>query len=279
MNLPVFFARRSARAAAVWLGVVVLAAVAAPFFVGQAAMESDPSVFLTPPSFGHPLGTDALGRDLLMRLLVGASCTLGVGVVASLIAIAVGALVGAVAGWFGGAVDRAAVYAIDAFLCFPVFFLILAVVALLGPDPFHVTLILGFTGWMATARLVRAEVLSLRERPFILSSRTLGASHVRIIFRHLLPNAFSPVLVSCILRVSGSILAETSLSFLGLGIQPPMPSWGNLLADAKPAIGTGWWLLAFPGMAIFLTVFSLNVIGERMSEMLRGRPAHERVAR
>lgn len=228
------------------------------------------SSILEAPSLAHWLGTDALGRDLLQRILSGAVVSLGVAVVAVGLAVLIGILAGALAGYYGGWCDRILMGLTDLFLCFPAFFLILAVVAIVGPSILNVAMIIGMTSWMATARLIRAEILSLREREFILAARALGAGHARIIFNHLVPNAMGPVIVNAILGVSGAILMETGLSFLGIGVQPPTPSWGNILMDGKAVLGAAWWMTVFPGLAIFLTVLFINIWGRRLDRALKG---------
>lgn len=249
-----------------WIAVLLLAAFLAPSLLREQAEKLAPLSALEPPSAAHFLGTDALGRDLLCRLALGAYVTMRVSITAALLAVMVGALLGAFAAYAGKWADKALLAAVDIFLCFPTFFLILAVVAILGPSPYHLIWIIGLTGWMGTARLVRAEVLSLKEREFILASRVMGAGGAHIVFRHLLPNALPPILVSAILGVSSAILLESGLSFLGVGVQPPTPSWGNLLMDGKAALGVAWWLTFFPGAAIFLTVLSANAIGESLQK-------------
>jgi len=178
--------------------------------------------------------------------------------------------VGAASGYFGGWRDRVLMGLADVLLCFPVLFLILAVIAVLGPGVWHVIVVIGLTSWMGTARLVRAEIFSLKEREFALAARALGAGHTRILFGHLVPNASGPVLVNAVLGVSVAILLEAGLSFLGLGVQPPTPSWGNLLTDGKATLGAAWWLVFFPGVAIFSTVLAANVIGDRLRDSLAG---------
>jgi peptide/nickel transport system permease protein len=185
------------------------------------------------------------------------------------IAVLIGIIIGAIAGFYGGIMDKIITIFIDIMLCFPVFFLILSIVALLEPNIYNIMVVIGLTSWMGQARLVRAEILSLKQREFILAEKALGASDSRIIFYHLLPNAIGPVLVSAILGIASAILVESGLSFLGLGIQPPTPSWGNLLSDAKDCLGIGWWLSLFPGLAIFITIISYNLVGEGLKKYLR----------
>jgi len=226
---------------------------------------------LMPPSPAHLLGTDTLGRDVLSRIIFGARVSLLVGFVAVGIATLIGVLVGALAGYYGGVLDQILMRLVDLMLCFPTIFLILAVIAVLGPSIWNIMAVIGLTGWMGVARLVRAEFLSLREREFVVAARALGASDVRLIWRHLLPNALTPVMVSATLGVAGAILVESSLSFLGLGVQPPTPSWGNMLTMGKDNIEIAWWLSVFPGLAILVTVMSYNLLGEGIREAIDPR--------
>ena len=217
---------------------------------------------LQSPSWAYPMGTDDLGRDVLARILYGARISLLVGFVAVGIASFIGVILGALAGYYGRWVDGVIMRFVDLMLCFPTFFLILAVIAFLEPSIWNIMIIIGLTSWMGVARLVRAEFLSLRERDFVHAAKALGASDTRVIFRHVLPNALSPVLVSATLGVAGAILTESALSFLGIGVQPPTPSWGNMLIAGKQTLGTAWWLSAFPGLAILITVLGYNLLGE-----------------
>jgi peptide/nickel transport system permease protein len=217
---------------------------------------------LQAPSWTYPMGTDDLGRDVLARILYGARISLLVGFVAVGIATLIGVVLGALAGYYGRWVDGVIMRFVDLMLCFPTFFLILAVIAFLEPSIWNIMIIIGLTSWMGVARLVRAEFLSLRERDFVQAAKALGAADMRVIFSHVLPNALSPVLVSATLGVAGAILTESALSFLGIGVQPPTPSWGNMLIAGKQTLGTAWWLSAFPGLAILITVLGYNLLGE-----------------
>lgn len=258
------------KAALAWLAVVALTALAAPFFWADASQAQNLARSLEAPSFSHWMGTDALGRDLFLRMLCGTQVSVGVGLAAVAISAVIGVLVGALAGYFGGWTDRVLMGFTDAMLCFPSFFLILAVIAIIGPGIGPIAVIIGATGWMGTARLVRAEVLSLKDREFVWAARAFGAGDGWILLRHLIPNAVGPAIVHAILGVSTAILTETGLSFLGIGVQPPVASWGNILMDGKPVLGVAWWMTLFPGLAIFLTALSANYIGERAVERLRG---------
>ncbi len=230
--------------------------------------KTEVSLKLKPPSFEHYLGTDQLGRDVFSRMLYGSRVSLSVGFVAVAISILIGILVGAVAGYYAGWVDSFVMRFVDIMLCFPTFFLILAVVAILEPSIFNIMVIIGLTSWMGPARLIRAEILSLKEREFIQAERAIGASNFRIISRHLVPNAIGPVLVNATLGIAGAILLESGLSFLGLGVQPPVSSWGNILIEAKSTLGVAWWITVFPGLAILVTILGFNFIAEGLKEKI-----------
>jgi len=265
--------RRNRLAAAGALIIAFFAAVAA---LPQVFAPCDPNridvlhVF-EPPSKAHPLGTDELGRDVLSRMVYGARISLKVGFVAVGIATAVGLSVGLFAGYYGGWVDALLMRFVDVMLCFPTFFLILSVIAVLEPSIYNIMAVIGLTGWMGVARLVRAETLSLRERDFVAAARAQGAGDLRIVFRHILPNALGPVLVAATLGVAGAILTESALSFLGIGVQPPTPSWGNILTAGKDNIEFAWWLSLFPGLAILLTVLGYNLLGEGIRDAVDPR--------
>jgi peptide/nickel transport system permease protein len=218
------------------------------------------------------MGTDELGRDVLARMLYGARVSLGVGTLAALLSTLIGIFLGAVSGAFGGWVDSAIMRTVDVLLCIPSLFLILALIVYLGPGIINVVIVIALTGWTDMARLVRAEILSLREREFVLAARASGAGPFRLIFQHLLPNALGPVYVSLTFGVSGAIMMESGLSFLGLGVQPPTPSWGNLLTSGKDYIQLGdWWLVFFPGAAICGTMMLIYLFGEGLREYTNPR--------
>ncbi|MDR1085980.1 MAG: ABC transporter permease [Deltaproteobacteria bacterium] len=222
---------------------------------------------LKPPGTpGHPLGTDSVGRDVLSRLIWGSQVSLKVGFVAVGLATFIGLFLGSIAGYKGGLTDSLIMRFCDLMLCFPSMFLILAVIAILEPSIWNVMVVIGLTSWMGVARLVRAEFLSLMTRDFVLAARAQGASAFRIIWRHLMPNAMGPVLVTATLGVAGAILTESALSFLGLGVQPPTPTWGGMLTEGKDHLTRAWWLSLFPGLAILITVLSYNLLGEGLWE-------------
>ena len=226
---------------------------------------------LSPPDKAHLLGTDELGRDLLSRIIWGSRVSLKVGFVAVGIAIMIGIILGSIAGFYGGRVDAILMRFVDIMLAFPTFFLILAVIAILEPNIFTIMAVIGVTGWMDVARLVRAEFLTLKERDFVDAARALGMKNKRLIVRHILPNALSPVFVAATFGVAGAILTESGLSFLGLGVQPPDPSWGNILTAGKDNIEIAWWLSLYPGLAILITVLSYNLVGEGLRDALDPR--------
>ncbi|KON47850.1 ABC transporter permease [Mariprofundus ferrooxydans] len=248
------------------VAVVAVLALLAPWIAPYDPTNIDVSVILMPPSWQHWCGTDTLGRDVFSRMLFGARVSLAVGLVAVGISLVIGLILGAIAGYAGGRTDAMLMRATDMVLCFPTFFLILAVIAFLEPSIWNIMIVIGLTSWMGVARLVRAEFLSLRQREYIAAAEGLGVSAVRIMWRYLLPNAMGPVLVSAVLGVAGAVLVESGLSFLGLGVQPPNPSWGNILTEGKDNIQIAWWLSMFPGLAILITVLGYNLLGEGLRD-------------
>ncbi|MDP2753208.1 MAG: ABC transporter permease [Nitrospirota bacterium] len=256
---------------AVTVLLLITISLLAPFIAPYDPTAIDVRHTLSPPSKTHLLGTDELGRDLLSRIIWGSRVSLKVGFVAVGIAIVIGIVIGAIAGFYGGKVDAILMRFVDIMLAFPTFFLILAVIAILEPNIFTIMAVIGITSWMDVARLVRAEFLSLKERDFVGAARAVGVSDTRLIFRHILPNALSPVFVAATFGVAGAILIESGLSFLGLGVQPPDPSWGNILTAGKDNIEIAWWLSLYPGLAILITVLSYNLVGEGLRDALDPR--------
>jgi len=245
-------------------------------FAIRAPIEYSPNTIdlrarLAAPAGRHLLGTDDLGRDVFARMIHGARVSLTVGLLATLIALLVGSFFGALAGYYGGFVDWIVSRVIEVVACFPFLFLVLGIVALFKPSIWTIMIALGLTQWTSEARYVRAELLRIRDAEFAHAARASGARDGRIIFRHLLPNALAPVIVSASFGVAAAILTESALSYLGLGVPLPTASWGSILAGAKEHIEYAWWLILFPGMAIFSTVASFNVIGERFREALDPR--------
>ncbi len=252
--------------------VLVIVAVLAPLLAPYDYAALDYLRALEPPSSEHPLGTDELGRDVLSRMIYGARISLQVGFVAAGLASLIGVALGAVAGYFGGRVDAMIMRLVDIMLCFPTFFLILAVIAFVeDPNIYIIMAVIGVTSWMGICRLVRAEFMALKQRDFMVAAEGLGVTPLRIIIRHGMPNALAPVFVAFILGVAGAILTESSLSYLGLGVRPPDPSWGNMLTQGKATIEVAWWLSVFPGCAILVTVLGYNLLGEGLRDVLDPR--------
>jgi len=244
-----------------------ICAVAAPIISPHDPVEPDLKNILDSPSWSHPFGTDTLGRDVFSRVIYGSRISLLVGFVSVGIATLIGIMVGALSGYSGGIVDELIMRFVDLMMCFPTFFLILAVIALLEPSIWNIMIVIGLTNWMGIARLVRAEIMSIKNKEYVLAAKAMGFPNRRIIFGHVLPNSLSPVYVVATLGIGGAILTESALSFLGIGVQPPTPSWGNILTQAKDNIEVAWWLSLYPGLAIFLTVMGYNLLGEGLRDI------------
>jgi len=224
------------------------------------------------PAFGRFLfGTDDLGRDVFARMLQGSFVSLSIGFVAVSIELVIGLTLGGLAGFYGGRIDTLIMRFTDVMLCFPTFFLILTVVALLPPSIWNIMIVIGATSWMGTCRFVRAELMALREQDFVRAARALGLSDARVIFRHMIPNAIAPVLVSATIAVAGAILTESALSYLGFGVQPPNASWGNILSDGRTFLFDAPWLFVIPGAAILVVVLAFNLVGEGLRDALNPR--------
>ncbi len=251
--------------------VIIGASLGAPLWCRYDPLERDAAAVLSPPDASHILGTDSLGRDLLSRVLWGGRISLAVGFIAVGIAVVVGVAFGVFAAFYGGAIDFLICRFIDIMLCFPTLFLILSVVAIIEPGIYSIMTIIGLTSWMSIARLIRAEVLSMKTRGFVDIARLYRAPSFYIITRHLIPNTLAPVIVAATLNVAAAILLESGLSFLGLGVQPPTPSWGNILSDSKSTLGVAWWMAFFPGCAIFVTVLGFNFLGEGLRAIMLRR--------
>jgi len=270
-GLERFMRNRLAFAGGIVVLVLFCASVFAPVISPWNPTDINVNAILLPPGPSHLFGTDELGRDVFSRMLWGARISLKVGFVAVGIAVVIGIIVGALAGFYGGWVDSVLMRFVDMMLCFPSFFLILAVIAILEPSIYNIMAVIGITSWMGVARLVRAEFLRIREMDYVTAAKSMGASDKRIIFLHILPNALSPVLVAATLGVAGAILTESALSFLGIGVQPPTPSWGNMLTAGKDNMEIAWWLSVFPGLAILITVLGYNLLGEGLRDVLDPR--------
>jgi peptide/nickel transport system permease protein len=244
--------------------IAVLAPFLAPF--DPSAIDNVLETRYQSPSWEHPFGTDEFGRDLYSRALYGARVSLSVGLLAVIIAISIGTFYGSVAGYFGGIMDSIMMRFVDIFNAFPRFFLLLMLVGVFEASVLALILILGFTAWPATARFIRGELLSLKEQQFTEAARAIGLPHRTIILRHLIPNALSPVLVSAAMMVVAMIGAEAGLSFLGIGIRPPTPSWGNMMSGGRDALLVAWWVALFPGAILSLTLLSFNLLADGLRD-------------
>jgi peptide/nickel transport system permease protein len=226
---------------------------------------------LQQPNTAHWLGTDDRGRDVLSRLIWGTRISMSVGFIAVGIAVTIGIVIGAIAGFYSGVVDMFVQRLMEIMMCFPTFILILSLIAFLPPSIYNIMIIIGITGWTGSARLIRGEFLRLRESDYATAARATGLSDRRIMFRHLLPNALSPVLVSATFGIAGAILTESALSFLGFGVPPPTASWGELLSQSQRYVDRAWWLIIFPGAAIFVTMTAFNLVGEGLRDAMDPR--------
>jgi peptide/nickel transport system permease protein len=267
---------RLRRDVAALAGTVIIVAAVVLAGLAPALAPADPiknSLLdrLSPPSATHPLGTDTLGRDVASRLLYGARVSLVVGLSAVLLAGGLGIVLGLISGWYRGWLDDLVMRVGDVQLAFPVLVLAVAVLAVLGGSLTNLIVVLGATGWITYARIVRGEVLTLRERDFVAAARALGAADGWILRRHLLPNVLPPITVVATFSVARTIIAEASLSFLGLGIPAPEPSWGAMLDEGRNYITTGWWLALFPGLAILLLGLGINLVGDWLRDVLDPR--------
>jgi ABC-type dipeptide/oligopeptide/nickel transport system permease subunit len=257
---------------------ILLLVVATAIFAPQISPHDPLSVNirhrLAPPAWmeggapEHLLGTDQVGRDLLSRIIYGGRVSLVVGAGAVLIAATIGVLLGLGAGYFGGRIDWTIMTVINVMLTFPFVLLALAVISVLGPSLINMILVLGVAGWPIYARVIRAETMAIREREFVLAGRALGMSHARIVFRQIAPNLVSAIVVIATLQVAQVIIFESFLSFLGLGIQPPTPAWGNMLGEGRVYMLNSWWIATFPGLAIFVTTLVINLMGNALRDWL-----------
>jgi peptide/nickel transport system permease protein len=263
-----FRRNRFAVGSAALLALMYLGALAGPRLVPHGPEEIDLASRLAAPSRAHPLGTDETGRDVLARLVRGARVSLTVGLVAVAISVTVGSVLGGVGGYFGGAIDSVAMRMTDGMLAVPVFFMAITVLAVFGSSLANLVLVIGFTSWMAVARVVRSEVLRTVALEFVGAARALGATHCRLLARHVLPQAVPSIVVAATLGVAQAILIESALSFLGLGVQPPTPSWGNMLSDAQSYIWTAPQLGVYPGLLIFLSVMAYNGLGDGLRDAI-----------
>jgi peptide/nickel transport system permease protein len=269
--------RRTALFGLLVVALVVLVAVLAPVVSPFDPLEQDIGQRLKPPGWQdaqgrvHPLGTDHLGRDIAARIIFGSRVALLVGLASVLISGLLGMLIGLVAGYFGGRVDDFLMRLADVQLAFPFILLAIAVIGVLGPSLRNIIIVIGVSSWVVFARIVRGEVLSIREREYVQAAVALGSRDGRILLRHVLPNTFTPWLVVATLDMARVIVIESALSFLGLGVQPPTPTWGGMLADGRVYLSTAWWLATFPGLAILVTVLGINLFGDGLRDTLDPR--------
>lgn len=252
-------------------GMIIIVALfvtcfGAPYLTTYDPNKMSPRERLDPPSAAHWLGTDSFGRDMLTRILYGGRVSLAVGFASVALLTTIGVIVGAAAGYYGGIVDTLLMRFVDVMLSVPNFFLLLAVVALFGPSLRNTMLVIGLTSWMATARLVRGQFLAERQKDYILSARSTGVSDSRIIWRHLMPNSMAVIIVYATLWIAFAVILEASLSYLGLGAQPPTASWGNMLREGRRYMRDAWWVTAFPGLFIFVTAMSFNMVGDSLRD-------------
>jgi ABC-type dipeptide/oligopeptide/nickel transport system permease subunit len=261
-------------AAAVVMLLIVLTAIFAPWISPHDPLQVDIRHRLAPPAWmvggaiEHPLGTDPVGRDLLARMIYGGRVSLVVGVASVLLASTIGVLLGLGAGYFGGRIDWAIMTVVNIVLTFPFVLLALAVIAVLGPSLTNMIIVLGVAGWPIYARVIRAETMALVDREFVVASRALGMGHTRIIFRQIFPNLLSAIVVIATLQVAQVIILESFLSFLGLGIKPPTPAWGNMLGEGRLYMLNSWWIATFPGLAIFVATLAINLMGNALRDWL-----------
>ncbi len=277
MTLKRLARRRTALFGLAVVAVVILAAVGAPLVTVFDPIEQDINQRLKEPGWrnaagqAHVLGTDHLGRDILARIIYGSRVALVVGLSAVLISGVLGMAIGLVSGYFGGKVDDFFMRLADIQLAFPFILLAIAVIGVLGPSLRNIIVVIGVSSWVVYARVVRGEVLSIREREFVQAAIALGSRDGRVVLRHVLPNAFTPWLVVATLDMARVIVIESALSFLGLGVQPPTPTWGGMLADGRVYLSTAWWLATFPGLAILVTVLGINLLGDGLRDTLDPR--------
>ena len=266
LSLQRFKRKKGAVIGLVVLILLILSALFSDILTPYEFDKINPINALRPPSFEHPMGTDAFGRDQLTRIMHGGKVSLQVGMISVLIGGTFGILIGAIAGFFGGWIDEIVSRFIDIMLAFPSILLALAVVSVLGPDLYNLMIAVGISSIPAFARLVRSAVLSIKENDYIVAARSLGLTRARIVIVHIIPNIFASILVFATLEVATAILAGASLNFLGMGAKPPTPEWGLLLAESRDFFRRAWWLATFPGIAIMVTVISINLLGDGLRD-------------
>ena len=257
----------------IFLGLITLTSIFGPLLMTKDRDEINTSIANKAPSIEHVLGTDDLGRDILVRLVYGGRVSLAVGLGATFISLTIGVFLGAIAGYFGGKIDLLITILIDIFMCLPFFIIAIILASLIGPSMWNSVVIIGFLGWTTIARIVRGQVLALKERQFIEAATCLGMDSMEIIFKHIIPNIMSSIIVYATLGIAGAILAESGLSYLGMGVKQPVPSWGNMLSTARnmKSLMRYWWQWAPPGVMVFLTILSINFIGDGLRRTINPR--------
>lgn len=254
----------------VLVAVVILVAIIGPYLAPYNPNAQDYAAAVEPPSASHPLGTDKFGRDQLSRVLVASRIDIAVGVISAVIPLAIGTIIGCVSGYFGGALDTILMRIIEIQVAFPFYVLLIAIIAVLGPGLLNLYYALILVSWVAFARMVRGEILVAKNLDYTTAARALGCKSSRIMFRHLLPNVIGPALIFAMSVVVLNILAAAALGFIGLGVQPPNPEWGSMLADSREYMTTAWWLPTFPGIAIAIVGVAFSLLGDGLSNVLRG---------
>jgi peptide/nickel transport system permease protein len=257
--------------------VVLLASVLAPWVAPKNPFDLDPARRLLPPvwmeggTWTYPLGTDHVGRDILSRLIYGSRISMLVGLSAVIISATIGVLLGLISGFYGGPIERMILWLADVQIAFPFYLLVISIIAVVGTGFGTIIVVFGVAGWVIYARLVRGTVLSLRSREFVEAAEALGASSLRVVVRHVLPNVVTPVIILATLRVASVIVWESGLSFLGLSVPPPTPTWGRMLSDGRAYLANAWWTATFPGLAIMVTVLGVNMLGDGLRDALDPR--------
>ncbi len=260
---------RLAKIGLIIIVILFIVAIFAPQLAPESITAQQLSARLEGPSLAHPFGRDQFGRDLLSRIIFGARVSMRVGVTVVVICSAIGTLIGAMAGYYGGWIDRlVSAFIFNTFLAFPGILLAIAMIAFLGPSLNNVILALSIIGWVSYARLIRGQVLKVKEQDFVVAARALGSGDLRIVWRHILPNAIQPLIVQATLGMAGAVLAEAGLSFLGLGVQEPMPSWGKMLDAGRAYVTMAPHMIIFPGLAIMITVMAFNFVGDGLRQWL-----------
>ena len=257
----------------IFLGFVTVISIFGPLVMTKDRDQINTSIANGPPSLEHVLGTDDLGRDVLVRLVYGGRVSLAVGIGATFISLTIGVLLGAIAGYFGGKIDLLIMILIDVFMCLPFFIIAIILASIIGPSMWNSVIIIGFLGWTSIAKIVRGQVLAIKERQFIEAARCVGMDSMEIIFKHIIPNIISSIIVYATLGIAGAILAESGLSYLGMGVKQPVPSWGNMLSTARnmKSLMRYWWQWAPPGIMVFLTILSINFIGDGLRNIINPR--------